>query len=474
MSFGQFLSILRARWLAAVLLLGLTVATTLVVSLLLPKSYRATASVVVDFKPDPISAAFYGAATPPAVMATQADVIKSERVALRVVRNLKLSESPQVRTQWEQETQGEGTIEQWLVDLFQRNMDVLPSRESSVITISYKAQDPRFAAALANAFVQAYIETTLELRVDPARQYAGFFDVRAKEAREALEKAQSRLSAFQKDNSIFATDERFDVENARLSELSSQLVQLQAVASDSTSRQAQANSAQSDRIQEVLANPVIGALKADLSRAEGQLQGLSARLGDAHPQVGEVKASIAELRRRVEAETAKVTSGVGVSNTINRQREAQTRAQLEAQRAQVLRMKAVRDEGMVIQRDVENSQRAYDAIFARLNQTSLESQTTQSNVNVLTQATPPIEHAFPKVWLNLLLSVFVGTLLAAGVVLGLELRDRRVRALDDVVAALGLPVIGVLPRPGAKRAGGRAASPMRQRLLAPLPEPKEA
>lgn len=474
MSFGQFLSILRARWVVAALLFGLTVATTLVVSLLLPKSYRATASVVVDFKPDPISAAFYGAATPPAVMATQADVIKSERVALRVARNLKLAESPQVRTQWEQETQGVGTIEQWLVDLFQRNMDVLPSRESSVITISYKAQDPRFAAALANAFVQAYIETTLELRVDPARRYAGFFDVRSKEAREALETAQSRLSAFQKDNAIFATDERFDVENARLNELSSQLVQLQAMAADSNSRQTQANSAQADRMQEVLANPVIQALKADLSRAEGQLRGLSERLGDAHPQVGEVKANIAEMRRRLDAETAKVTSGVSVSNAINRQREAQTRAQLEAQREKVLRMKAVRDEGMVIQRDVENAQRAYDAIFARLNQTSLESQTTQSNVNVLTQATPPIEHAFPKVWLNLLLSVFVGALLAAGVVLGLELRDRRVRALEDVVAALGLPVIGVLPRPGARRLGGLSAAPARQRLLAPQPEPKEA
>ena len=322
--------------------------------------------------------------------------------------------------------------------------------------------------------MQAYIETTLELRVDPARQYAGFFDVRAKEARDALEKAQSRLSAFQKDNSIFATDERFDIENARLSELSSQLVQLQAIASDSTSRQAQANSAQSDRMQEVLGNAVIGALKADISRAEGQLQAVNARLGDAHPQVGELKANITELRRRLDAETARVTAGVSVNNAINRQHEGQTRSQLEAQRAKVLRMKAVRDEGTVIQRDVENAQRAYDAIFARLNQTSLESQTTQSNVNVLTQATAPLEHNFPKIGLNFLLSLFVGALLAIGVVLGLELRDRRVRALDDIVTALGLPVIGVMPRPGARRIGGRAAQPMRQRLMATLPEPKEA
>ena len=57
MTFGQFLSILRARWwLALAVLLG-AVALTLAVSLLMPKQYKAVASVVVDFKPDPLSAA---------------------------------------------------------------------------------------------------------------------------------------------------------------------------------------------------------------------------------------------------------------------------------------------------------------------------------------------------------------------------------------------------------------------------------
>ena len=85
MTFGQFLSILRARWWVLVLVLGLTLATTLVVSLLLPKQYTATASVVVDFKPDPISAAVFGGMPSPAVMATQVDILTSERVALRVL-----------------------------------------------------------------------------------------------------------------------------------------------------------------------------------------------------------------------------------------------------------------------------------------------------------------------------------------------------------------------------------------------------
>ena len=470
MTFGQFLSILRARWRIALLVLALTVGITLGVSLVLPKQYKAVASVVVDFKPDPVSAVVYGGMASQGFMATQVDIIQSDRVAQRVVRNLKLNENSQVRQQWQDETGGQGSIESWLATVFSRQMDVVPSRESSVIAVSYKAADPRFAAGLANAFVQAYIDTSLELRVDPARRYSSFFDTRAKEAREALERAQTKISTFQKDNGIIATDERLDVENARLNELSSQLTALQAIAAESASRQIQAQGAQGDRLQEVLGNSIVGQLKADINRGEARLKELNTRFGENHPQVLETKANLAELRSRLDAETTKVTGGITISNTINRQRESEIRASLEAQRAKVLRLKAVRDEGTVLQRDMENAQRTYDAVLQRFTQTSLESQTTQSNVNLLTQATPPLEPASPRIGLNTLMSVFVGTMLALGTALVLELMDRRIRGLDDAVTALGLPVIGVMPKPGAKgRAGLTQLSLMQQRLMAPLP-----
>ena len=472
MTFSQFLSILRARLWVALAVLALVVATTVTVSLLLPKQYKGEASLVIDFKPDPISALAFGGLASPAYMATQVDIIRSDRVALRVVRNLKLADNPQVRQQWMDEAQGQGSIESWLSAQFQKQMDVLPSRESSVITISYKAADPRFAAGLANAFAQAYIDTALELRTDPARVYSSFFESRAKEARDTLEQAQSKVSAFQKAKSIVASDERLDVENARLNELSSQYTALQAIATESTSRQAQAQGAQADRLQEVLNSGIVGQIKADINRAEAQLQQLSTRLGDAHPQVQEAKASLADMRTRLEAETRKVTGGVGVTNTINRQREAELRRSLEEQRNKVLRMKAVRDEGLVLQRDVENAQRAYDALLQRFTQTNLEGQTTQSNINLLTQATPPLLPSSPKVLLNTLLAVFLGTLLAVGTALLLELTDRRVRNADDVVQALDLPLLGIMPKPGSKlRLGTSHTALLQQRLMAQLPQP---
>jgi chain length determinant protein EpsF len=354
----------------------------------------------------------------------------------------------------------------------QSNLDVKPSRESNVVAISYKSPDPRFSAALANAFARAYIDTTLDLRVDPAKQYSAFFDARAKDARERLEAAQAKVSEFQKANGIIASDERLDVENQRLNELSSQLVALQAVAAESALRQVQSQTS-ADRIQEVLNNPLIAGLKADQSRAEARLQELSSRLGDSHPQVAEARANIAALRDKVDAEIKRVTGGVGVTANINRAREATIRSSLEAQRAKVLKMKAVRDDGAVLQREVESAQRSYEALLARLTQTNLESQNNQSNIHVLTEASPPSKPAGPKVMQNTLMSLVVGLALALAVAVGLEFIDRRVRVLEDVDAAVGLPVLGVLPTPNAKRMlGRRKLSLMQQRLLS-LPAPQK-
>ncbi|WP_395703418.1 chain length determinant protein EpsF [Aquabacterium sp.] len=474
MTLTQFFSILRARWLTGLLILAAVVGLTAVASLVWPKRYTAVASVVVDVKPDPVSAVMYPGLNSPAFMATQVDIIQSDRVAQHVVRSLKLADNPQVRQQWLSETGGEGTVEQWLGDSFQQNMDVKPARESSVISISYKAPDPRFAAALANAFVQAYIDVSLELRVDPARQFSSFFDGRLKAARENLEQAQARLSAFQRDKGIIATDERLDIENARLNELNTQLVALQAVSSESRSREAQAQGASSDRTQEVLGNALIGSMKAELARSEARLQELGARYGDNHPQVIEAKASIAEQRARLDAEIKRVSAGIGVTSTINRQREAQTRAELEAQRAKVLRMKQVRDEGAVIARDVENAQRIYDSLQVRYSQSNLESQTTQGNINVLTPAVPPIKASSPRLVLNLLVALFLGTLLAIGACVLLEFRNRRVRSTTDITEALGLSVLGVLPRPKSKLAIGRHGVSMQQRVVGGLTGPASA
>ena len=71
--------------------------------------------------------------------------------------------------------------------------------------------------------------------------------------------------------------------------------------------------------------------------------------------------------------------------------------------------------------------------------------------------------ASPKVTLNTALAFVVGLILAAGVALLLELRDRKVRDVDDVVAVLQVPMLGVLPVP--HKGGAKALSAVQGRLL---------
>ena len=88
MSLTQLLIVLRARWISFVIVLACAGALALVANALLPKRYTATAMVVLDVKsPDPIAGVVLPGANASGYMATQADVFRSERVALRAIRS---------------------------------------------------------------------------------------------------------------------------------------------------------------------------------------------------------------------------------------------------------------------------------------------------------------------------------------------------------------------------------------------------
>ena len=451
MTLHQLLHILRARWSVVLLVLTFTVGLAMIVSLILPKRYTATAMLVVDqTQPDPVSGSAYTGNPTPAFMATQVDVLKSDRVAFSVMRKLGLTTDTEVLAAWQKQDHGDGNFDTWLAQRLVSELDVKPSRESNVISVSYKHGDPAKAASIANLFVQAYLDVDLALRVEPAKQYSNFFENRAKELRANLERAQAKLSTYQREKGVIvATEGQLDVENARLNELSSQLVAVQAVAAKSGSRQQYAQSS-GDGLQEVVNNPNLAALRSDIARTEARLQEMGARMGENHPHFIEARANLASLRARLTAETRRVTGTMGVSNSINRQREAEIRTALETQRSRVMRMRTAREEGSVLVRDVDAAQRAYEAVLGRLNQTSMESQATQSNSYVLAPAVAPFAASSPKMLRNLVLAVVVGTILAMAAAILLEYVDRRIRTDEEIADVLGLPLLGTLPSPGGK------------------------
>ena len=90
-----------------------------------------------------------------------------------------------------------------------------------------------------------------------------------------------------------------------------------------------------------------------------------------------------------------------------------------------------------------------------LSQTRIEGQSEQSDISLLNPAVPPIQPAGPKVLLNTVLALFLGTLLGVGVALLAEMLDRRVRSETDLSDALQLPVLGSIDWNAPARAWNR-------------------
>ncbi|HEX5392830.1 MAG TPA: chain length determinant protein EpsF [Rhodocyclaceae bacterium] len=448
MSIHFLLSALRARLRVFMLILLATVATATIVSLIMPKTYIATASLLVDSRDDQ-SMTPQGQAMPErervGYMQTQLDILKSERVARKVVRDLNMVETYQTLSAFDEgsapKTKG-NNVEDWLAAGLLKHLK-LDSSTSSIIRVSYASSSPEFSQTIANAFAKAYMDTVLDLRVEPSRQTAAWFEQQAKGLRTDLEQAQSRLTEFERAKGIIAADERYDMESSRLTELSNEVARAQSQSADAGSRAHQARVG-SGALTEVLNNPLIQNLKTDLARSEARLKEMSAQLGVNHPGYQRQLAETQELRSRVEMESKRLVEAIGHSADQSHQREAGLMGALEAQRQRVMNMRQYRAQLSTLTHDVDAAQRAYDTAIQRSLASRVEGSASHANVSVLNPAVEPTKAARPRIGLNISLSILAGLMFALGAVGLMETFDRRVRSIEDLESELHVPLLAEL------------------------------
>jgi chain length determinant protein EpsF len=448
MSIKQILRIIWARkWLVLALLVLVSVVGS-VVTFLLPKQFTAETAMVVEMRIDPALGALAPALAAPSYMATQIEIIKSERVASRVVKMLGVERSPAAVQQWRDATSAKIPLERYFASLLQGGVAVEPLNGSNIINVRFSAQDPVFAQAAANAFAQAYMDISVELRIAPARQSAAFLDEQTKVLRNNLEAAQTRLSKFQQEKGIVVSDERFDQENARYQGLVSQLGAAQGERIETSTR---ANNSGAETSPDVLSSGAIGSLKGQLATAQTRMTELSAIVGKNHPSRIQLEAQMSELRQQIAADTRRVSGGTATQNRGSGQKVAELQALVDEQKKKLLALRADRDQVAVYMRDVDTAQRAYEVVSSRGGQVTLESQNNQANTRLLSPAVEPLEPSKPKVLLGIVGSVLGGLALGVLAALGWELLDRRVRDPEDLMVMAGVPVLGVLRPEGSTR-----------------------
>lgn len=379
MNLKIFLQIIKSRaGFIAFVILAVFI-TMAAITYLQPKRYTASTSLVLTLQDTgPFEQLGVPNQLATSYMATQVDIVKSHKVAQKVVDGLGIVDDPNRLSSFlavhdGRETESpEGSARDWLADRLLESLTVRPARESRVLRLEYESADPELSAEIVDSFAQSYIDTTLELSMEPARRNAAWFDEQLKTLQEQLRQQQNELTNYQQTHGIVAIDEQVDTETRRLEEISSNLTQAQAHTFDVRSRQ----------------------------------------LGAQHPEVIRAIAQERALQRS-----------------------------LDVQKAKVLEVKQQRDQLQMLLRNVENTRSTYDAAIQRYYQSSLESQFNQTNIAVLNKAVVPALPSSPRVLLNLALALLLGTVFALGLVIVGEILQRRVRVQSDLSDVLNVPVL---------------------------------
>ncbi len=240
MSVGLILTMLRSHWLLILASFVVALFTAMLLTSAQDERFEAVASVIVDFQAEsPFDKSAIPSRSSGSYMATQLDIIRSDKVATRVLEQVDIANNPDLAG----DTSPGATVSgaerrEALREQLKQNLDVSAGYDNSqMIKIGYNARDPDTAAQIANAFAAAYIATALELNREPLQQNAAWFDEQIQVLRRRLRAAESRLTEFQQAEGIVALDEKLDTETERLRELSTGLVEAQSDLFDVQSRQ---------------------------------------------------------------------------------------------------------------------------------------------------------------------------------------------------------------------------------------------
>lgn len=160
------LAVVRARGALLIAVVAFCLAAAVGFSVLAADKYRAVATLFID--PSPFEARALNGG-PTAARGSELDLLRSERVAQRVVENERLVEEPALRNLYmESIDAGRPPLEslsQYVAD----RVEAAGSDDGGLVRLSVTMGDPTLAARVANAYAQAWGEVSLELRANAIR-----------------------------------------------------------------------------------------------------------------------------------------------------------------------------------------------------------------------------------------------------------------------------------------------------------------
>jgi succinoglycan biosynthesis transport protein ExoP len=480
LTWGQLFHLLSRNRLLAFAILFVVSGLVFLATMAMTPEYQATTRLEID-PPGAETLSLHDSANVnppphPEYLETQAQILRSDELALEVIRTLKLDK--QVTTD---EVSGKKTniirdamqkirgllrkptspaqisvdnganvvvltpAETAALRSFQKHLSVTVMRNTDLVDVSFAATDPRLAAMVTNTVADHFIERNQQMRVDKAMQATGWLSKQLDDLREKVEKSNDALAQFQNANGIVDIDEKQNTTTQTVEDLTRQL---NAAKGDRIQLEAEVKSLNEsgvDALAVARSNLLLQDLSRMLAETSAHLAEAQVVYGDNNANVRKYRNQVNELQNRLQGERNRIAQSVRASYNSAAAREQLLTKALDGMKGKVHEMNETVVRNSTLKKQVQVNEDLYNNLSTKLKEAGIAAGLRSSTIRVLDRARIPDRPFKPQVMMNLAIGGLLGLILAIGIPLLKELLTDRVRVPEDVRALTGLSPIGVVP-----------------------------
>jgi len=415
---------------------------------------------------------------------SQAEILKSEKIAIKVIREWKLASRPdftqptsllvagiasaigQVRRVL---SFGEAAppvmidgIPRQVVDEFVKRTTVKRVEETYVIGVKFDAEERGLASGIANSIANAYLDEELEARFDSVKRAATWMEARIQELRKSAADSDRAVQEYRRANDIYITGPGAGVSpgdgtqsqllsDQRLSKLADDYATAQRNVVEKQARYDQIQTALKSpnpdiNVVESLNNQVMSNLLGQVTANNVKIADWTRRYGSAHEAVQKLQYENAQLRQSMTAELERIGQIYRNDLDVAKSQEANLSSSLESLKGDAYKTSVAQVKLRELQRDADTQRNLYQSFLDRYQAATQQQTFPITDARILTKASDAYEKTSPKTGLILILATFGGALLGFGISVAKDFSDNAFRTPADIENYLSVPCLGALPR----------------------------
>ena len=408
----------------------LTLALGLVYVITAPASYTAQAKLLIDSRKVQLfqqQSVLGDIPIDSASVESQVEVLKSDNVALSVIKDLHLTEDPEfarpnggligafvgfISNPFESSAStselSEFDLTRRALGVFQNNLTVKRIGLTYVIEIGFRSLSPERAAQITNAVADAYIVDQLEAKYQATRRASSWLQDRIRELRDQASTAQRAVVTFKTKNNIVESGGQL-LDDQQVAQLNSQLMITQGQTAEARARldrietvlRADSPDATVDStVADSLKNDVITKLRSQYLEYAQRVADWTHRVGPNHLAVIRLRNEMAEIRKSILDELRRIAESYKSDYQIAKQHEDSIQKQL----SQAVSQSQTTNQAQVSLRELQSNSETYQALYDNFLQRYMESVQQQSfpitEARVISPAARPLSKSHPRTFLN--------------------------------------------------------------------------